>query len=133
MQRKSQSRGVVKRRRKNAPSKEVKENFYMLVALHEASNEVKKSAIRNASKEFLVALTEMVKNLVRGNVPLSNLEYSKLASHAQELTELSGKTTLTRKRELLQKGGFLGALIGPLISTLGPLLGGVVKSILPSR
>jgi len=34
------------------------------------------------------------------------------------------KTSLKNKRKIVQTGGFLGALLGPIVSVLGSLFGG---------
>jgi len=50
------------------------------------------------------------KNVLKGNVPLTNAQMSRI----QDLRALSvKKTSLAKKRKIIQKGGFLSALLAP--------------------
>ena len=125
---------VQKRRQKLPVSKRVKEYFYIIIALQSASDEIRRAAIRHAPKQLLLAITEIAKNLALDNVVLKREEFLRLKEHAETITELIGaKTSDKRKKEIVQDGGFLAALAGPLISTLAPVLGSVVSSIFTPR
>ena len=131
---------VRKRKRKRRSSskvlisKRVKEYFFILLALDAASEEIQMSAMKNASKEFLLAITEIAKNIASGNVELTEEQYVKLNRYAKTINEIiNKKTSEKRKRRLLQQGGFLGALAGPLIGALSPLLSNLVSGLFPNR
>jgi len=69
-------------------------------------------------------MCECAKNLLKGNVPLSPAQLRTLRRHKQKLRQLAvKKTSLAKKKKLVQSGGFLGALLTPIISVLGNLLG----------
>ena len=83
-----------------------------------------RAVLQVADKDVIDGLCECSYNVLKGNVPLKPEQKRRLKRHKQVLRELSygrGKS-LKRKRQLLQRGGFLGALMSPLIGILGSLL-----------
>ena len=73
----------------------------------------------------------IAENLLKGNIPLTKHQFSNLKQHAKEIEALSKKkTTVTRRREILKKGGFLSALLGPVVRFLMPVVKPVVQSLL---
>ena len=125
---------IQKRRKSVKVGKRVKEYFFILLALESASDEIRKSAMRNAPKDLLLAITEIARNLAAGNAHLDDSEYSLLKKYTDAITELiDGKTSLARRKQIVQEGGFLGALAGPLISSIVPqLIGSVGSNIIPT-
>ena len=81
-------------------------------------------------------MSEVADNLLKGNIPLTNSQLELLRPSAKELETLAKKRTpLTKKRQILQKGGFIGALLGPAVGLLAPmvlepLVSGLMGSIL---
>ena len=94
--------------------------------LHGYNNERKKRWLKNnLDKEFVFCLCECAKNLLKGNVPLTPAQKKSLSRRKKELRDLSRKrVSLKKKKKIVQSGGFLGALLGPIISVLGGLFGG---------
>ena len=81
--------------------------------------------LRGANKKLIYCLCECALNVLQGNVKLHNSEKDKLRKHKQPLRVLADKrVALGRKRELLlnQKGGWVTALIVPILSSLTGLL-----------
>lgn len=116
-------------------SKQLKEHFFILMSLQAADKRIRQSAMQHASKEMLLAITEIARNIVRGNVPLSTSQFNELNKSGDELNELANrKTSTTRKRAIVQSGGFINLLAGPLLRAVGPmlapLLGSVVKGMI---
>ena len=69
---------------------------------------------------------------MKGNIPLTKHQFSNLKQHAKEIEALSKKkTTVTRRREILKKGGFLSALLGPVMSFLMTVVKPLVYSLPP--
>ena len=74
-------------------------------------------------KETQKLLREVAINILRGVVPLTTLHRNKLKKHAQSVRALSRKSTSLKKRlNIEQEGGFLGALLAPAISFLASKL-----------
>lgn len=91
------------------------------------SNKDRKQFIKSCGKDFIYCLCECIKNLLKGNVPLTQKQLKSLCRHKQSLRKLSLKrTSLVTRKRILQKGGFLGALISPLLNGLSYLVSSAV-------
>jgi len=67
--------------------------------------------------------SECAKNVLKGNVPLSKRQFSRLEREKTNVRALASKrTSLRKKRRVVQKGGFVGALLMPALAALGSLL-----------
>ena len=83
----------------------------------------KREYVRKCDKEFLDCISEYAKNIIKGNVPLTSRQMTELRRKRHDLRALSAKkTSLRTKRKILQTGGFLTALLPPILSVLGSLL-----------
>jgi hypothetical protein len=85
----------------------------------------RKAYLKHCSHDFIDCICECTKNLLHGNVPVTAAQYRKLKPYKQVLRRLSdNKLSNKKRRQLLvkQKGGFLGFLLGPVASALGPLV-----------
>lgn len=75
-------------------------------------------------KDFIHCMCECAKNLLKGNIPLTHAQMRSLSRHKRMLRQLALKrTSLTDKKQIIQRGGFLGLLLGPIVSAIGSLLG----------
>lgn len=82
-----------------------------------------KGVIGQADNDLLDCLRVCCKNTLDGNVPLSSSQRSKLKRHKNTLRELTKpRLSRARQRALLQKGGFLPALLAPILALAAPLL-----------
>ena len=98
----------------------------LIVSLSNASASIRKSTLQTASKDLVLALVECARNVILGNVRLTPAQLVAIRRHKRGIEALvKPKTTLARRRRILQEGGFLGVLIKPLISVLGGILGGL--------
>ena len=83
----------------------------------------KQEFVRKCDKQFLDCMSECAKNVIKGNVPLTSRQMINLRRKKNDLRALSKrKTSLRAKRKILQKGGFLSAILPPILSVLGSLL-----------
>lgn len=104
-------------------SSRLKKYLHKLRLLKEASDKVRKKILKNCNKNLLGCICECAKNVLKGNVPLTKPQKSKLSRFKKKLRNLvSKKTRATVKKKLIQSGGFIGALLTPVISFLGALL-----------
>ena len=98
----------------------------MLKMLCGAKPAVVKAVLRGASPDLINALCECSLNILKGNVRLTTAQKKRLSRYKHGLRALSKKgTSLKRRKKILHKGGFLGALIKPVLGVLGGLLGGL--------
>jgi len=97
----------------------------VLKRINKLGDKAKKQYVKKCNKEFVDCISECAKNVLRGNVPLTARQNAKLRRNKHNLRALSiKKTSLRKKRRIIQKGGFLGAILTPILSILGGLLGG---------
>lgn len=83
----------------------------------------KRKIIRHCDRQLIDCFCECSKNVLSGNVPLKTVQLRKLRREKKNLRALAlKKTSLQKKRKILQKGGFIGALLTPVLSILGSLL-----------
>jgi hypothetical protein len=84
----------------------------------------KKILCRACTPEFIACICECALNILKGNVKLKKGQMQNLRRRSNTLRELvSKKVSTAKKRKIIQKGGFLGALLGPIVSILGGLFG----------
>lgn len=106
----------------------LKKNAQVLCLLHKFKPKAQKAIISGAPKEVIDCICEICINILKGNVTLSASQKSRLSKHKESLRKLAKKSTTTgNKRNTIQRGGFLGALLAPL---LGSILKPLAKSIL---
>jgi hypothetical protein len=93
--------------------------------LHDCSPHARKSLLnKHCSSEFINCICECAQNVLHGNVDLSEMHKRALKRHRKLLHKLVLKrTSLKNKKKIVQTGGFLGALLGPIVKVLGGLLG----------
>jgi hypothetical protein len=92
--------------------------------LNKAKPTERAAVLENADRELLMAICEIALNVLCGNVKLTKPLKSALCKHRHTMRQLADeRLPLAKKRKLLiQKGGFLPALIAPALSVLTSLL-----------
>ena len=99
----------------------LKKHCDILRLLYKAKPKVRASLIQNASTDLLTCLAECSINILKGNVPLTKTQKEKLRRQRHKLRLLtSKKVSKTNKKKIIQKGGFLSALLAPIV---GGILG----------
>lgn len=101
----------------------LKRNCNVLKRLARCKPSTTKSIIKDAPKDLLDTLSECSYNVLQGVVPLTHRQKKKLCKYKTNLRRIANKkVSQKRKRAILMRGGFLGALLTPIISVLGSLL-----------
>ncbi|KAJ8050804.1 hypothetical protein HOLleu_04142 [Holothuria leucospilota] len=113
-----------------APPRRLKKHAHELRFLAKCSPHQRKALLRQADPSLITSLCECVSNVVKGNVPVSKPQKSKLARYKKHLRVLSNKRLSQSKRRgiLVQQGGFLSVLLKPIIQSLGGLLVGALTN-----
>ena len=79
--------------------------------------------IRKCRNDLNFSLSECCHNVLKGNVSMTPAQKVKLRRHKHNLRKLSTKNaSIKASKKFLQRGGFLSALITPILSVLGSLL-----------
>ncbi len=110
-------------------TKRLKANLDELKVLRKAKPALRKGIIKTAHKDLICCLAECSHNLLNGNVKLSAKDKKALIKHRKHLRDLaSKKVSLKNKRNILvQKGGFLPALIAPILGIATSLITGLIN------
>ena len=113
-------------------SARVRRHADTLAFLSKAKPSTCKAIIKGADKDLVNCFCECAHNILKGTVDLTKAQKTKLTRHKQGLRDIAKKsTTRKKKKEILQKGGFLPALLAPLLApVIAPLAGKVIKKIL---
>jgi hypothetical protein len=75
--------------------------------------------LANAKNCVYKAICEIVHNVLLGNIPISCYRKKQLYKHREKLRLLTKpRLSLEKRKEIIQKGGFLQALLVPAISIL---------------
>jgi hypothetical protein len=107
------------------PSRRLGRHEETIKLLSSSKPGVAKAIIEKGDKDLILCLSEIALNVLKGNVPLRPQHKAKLCKHKTALRTLVKKSTSIKgKRRILQRGGFLGAV-------LAPLLGGLASAVLP--
>lgn len=94
----------------------------LLHTLCKCDSKVTRSLLKSAPRELLNCISEISLNTLRGKVQLSGPQKKALNKHKSGLRKFANRSTPdTIKRKIVQRGGFLGSLLSPIISILGGL------------
>ena len=97
----------------------------VLRSIKRMSEKDRRRAIAKSDRNLIDCFCECALNVLKGNVPLSKVQLNKLRRQKQNLRQLTQKKlSLRKKKKILQKGGFLGTLLTPVLSLLGGLFSG---------
>jgi hypothetical protein len=106
----------------------IKRNFDTLSVLKKASPKLRKAILSNSEKDLILALSEIISNVLSGTVKLSGKQKKHLHAHKKSLRRVIDKRVgIKEKRELLQKGGFLSTLLPPALALLATLISHAVN------
>lgn len=105
-------------------SARIRRNLPLLQQIKKADASTQRKLIKTCDRELLDCFCECSKNLLKGKVPLKKRQIDSLRRHKHSLKTLSlKKPSIKEKKKILQKGGFLGALLAPVLSFLTGILG----------
>ena len=109
-------------------SKLLEDNVKLLQLLYKCKSPSVKKYILEKDNELIDCLCDCAHNILQGNIPLSLTEESKLRKHKQKLRDLVTKISKKKKKKILQTGGFLPALLAPVVASVIPsLLGKILR------
>ena len=95
----------------------------LLKQINRLGDRAKRQFVKKCDREFLDCVSECAKNVIKGNVPLKPTQLRRLRGERKNVRALASKrTSLRKKTRILQKGGFLAALLPPVLGVLGSLL-----------
>jgi ABC-type methionine transport system ATPase subunit len=114
-------------------AKRLQRNLELLKLLKKCRTKSQRNMIlKHADKDFIKCLCDCAINILQGNIKMSRQCQSNLKRHRECIRNFVAKKTggLDKKREfLVQKGGFLPALLAPIIGLAGGLIGDLVAKL----
>lgn len=119
-----------KKNKKSQPFIASKHRDYLSLLTKSKSPKRRNKLIDLAERAEINAVSECMKNILAGNVPLSKRQLGLLRQHRQSIRELAGRssTVQKKKRILKQRGGFLlGSIIPLAINALSSIIPGLVS------
>lgn len=104
-------------------SKRIERHACDLHYLLKATPVIRKAVIDKADSSLISCICECAQNILEGNIELQPKEKKSLTKHKKDLRQLIKKSVpIKQKRRIIQKGGFLSALLAPLASMVVPLV-----------
>ena len=94
----------------------------MLKTLAQAKPHMRKAIIKGAGISLIKCLCNCVNNTLKGKVNMSKRQYRKIRRHKNDLRALNNRRSIAGKKRIIQSGGFLGALLKPILGILGSIL-----------
>ena len=105
-------------------NKRIVKNAAALRALSRANKAVRNSMLSHASMDLVMTLVQLATDIIKGNIALSSVQLRQLRPYERLLKRfIASRTSLRERRAILQKGGFIGILLKPLLGLLGGALG----------
>jgi len=95
--------------------------------LSKLSERQKKKFIKTADKSVVQSIRECCINILNGQIPLNSSQKARLKRNKQGLRSLIlSKTAIGKKRKILQKGGFLSAILTAALPIVGSLIASAI-------
>ena len=104
--------------------KRLQKHSNILKVLATAKPTLQKAIINAGDKALVDTLCDCAQNILKGNVPLNSRQKTCLRRHRHSLRALTKRQSVQKKKQILQKGGFLAGLLAPVLGILGSILGG---------
>ncbi len=112
-------------------SKRLHKHVELLKILKNSNPKQRKALLEAANNSLILCICECIHNLLRGNLRISSAKKQQLKKHTNILREIADrKTKVDKKRALLvQNGGFLPALLAPVLTVAGGLIGDLIGNL----
>jgi len=109
-------------------SARLKRNYDWLKVLKKAKPKERKELFKIVNQDLVTCIGECALNVCNGCVKLSAKQKKALKKHQKSLRILGDKkTSVKKKREVLvQSGGFVPALLGPVLAIAGTILAEII-------
>lgn len=111
--------------------KRLKINQHILHVLKNSNAKFRKTVLKNCDIDVIKTICEIVINTLNGNNKISDRIHKRLQKHKKILRSLScpKKTLNTKRKIIIQKGGFLPVLLGTVLSgVIGELINSLNKN-----
>jgi hypothetical protein len=108
--------------------KRLERNISLLDVLHKARKEQRDALINTATRDQIQCICDCASNILDENFKLGDSDLRRLKRYKNFVRYLSKKQgNIEKKKLVIQHGGFLGALLTPVLSLAGSLLIDAIK------
>ena len=115
-------------------SKLLKAYLKTLNGVKRRSVSARKKFFKTCARGAVDCCCEIARNILNKNVPLTQRQLKCLRRHRNKFQELARvKTPISKKRKILQTGGFLPLLLAPLLGIASSIIGGVASKAIQKR
>mgnify|MGYP003492579996 FL=1 len=112
----------------------LKAHVKTLRRLGRCSTAERKRFFATCKRDAVDCCCEIARNILNKNVPLTPHQLKAWRRHANNLYQLAQiRTSVAKKRKILQSGGFLPLLLAPLLGIASTILGGVATKAITNR
>jgi len=112
----------------NNSIKYISENKELFFAIAKCKVCMRKAILNKSDKKLVKAICEMVFNLIYGNLDINSSDFQKLKKYKSYLRKLIKKSNLkTKKKILVQHGGFLQFLIPAVITGISEIVSSLIS------
>jgi hypothetical protein len=109
------------------PTARLSRHAYNLQTLAKASPKPRRKIISQASDDFILALVDAAKKLIKGEISLTPQQLGAVRRHRHHFEKVTKpRVNVKEVKKACQIGGFLPALLGPLLKIGLPILSGVL-------
>lgn len=107
----------------------IEENKNFLNLLCNSKRKIQRILIKNASKEQIYSICEIILNILNQNLKIDDKVLKNLSKKKNTLRQLIKKGSLKKKKYLIQKGGFLQFLIPAIITGLASIVSSIIEKV----
>ncbi len=102
----------------------LRKNIDLLKVLSKAKPKLRQAILKNLDSDTVRCICECAHNVLNGNLKLTPKQRKDLLKHRKALRQLASKSgsLTTKKQVIVQKGGLVGAILGPLLAVAASLL-----------
>ena len=101
-----------------------------LQLLARAKKVVRNKKIKTAPKDLILALVDVARAIIKGEISLSPTQLGAVRRHKNTLKKVTKpRATVKTLRRTFQTGGLLPAILGPVLKIAAPLIGGLLGSL----
>jgi len=112
----------------------LKKQARVLRALNEVDSRTRAAIVSSAKKDLVTLLVDCAKAIINRRVPLTRTQSASISRSARDIARLTRpRLALEDKKRVLQSGGTLPALIGPILGLLPTIVGGISKLVRKGR
>lgn len=83
-----------------------------LLLLSKSKPGAAKKILKNANRDLIKAISEIALNMLNGVVPLTLDKKKQMHRHKNSMRLITRRLNLGAKRKIVQRGGFIGSLLG---------------------